>query len=986
MSLRHAPLRSVMDSIQKKTPYVFSYSSSILVYANPVDIDVQDAGIMEVLALCFRDQPLVYRIEGTTILVRVRDGGRSLPLPLVTGTVLDERGQPVEGVMVQQKGSRLYTITDVNGYFSLAGLSDTALLLFSGLTVDPASQQVRREPGWKIYLRSRVSELEDVQVVHTGYEVLNARHSDGSFYKVDSALLNRRVSTNIIERLLDVTSGLNFEPKNASAADRSPLMIRGISTINANMGPLIVVDNFPFDGDINNINPNDIESVTVLKDAVAASIWGVQAGNGVLVIVTKKGKFGQRMKARVSSAVTIGAKPDPWYFPLINGTEYAAIERRLFDKGFYDGMLSDSISYPAVSQGVEILQRRRNGELSAADAERQLGSLQQYDLRADLRRYFLRNSLSHQYAANLSGGTARYSYYCSIGYDHNLGSTPGDSYSRLTVRSDNTLRPLPGLELNGYIVYTNTETRPVGFDYTALLPTGAGEQLAPYTRLADAAGNALAIPRNYRSRYVDSISVPGLMDWHYRPLDELRNSDQRFSQSDTRLGAGIHYAPWQKLTAELRYQYEKGITSSRIYNSAQSWYTRDLVNQFMYLSAGSPVYPVPPGGIADIGRNALDAWSLRGQITWRSRLFRHPLTAFAGTEVREAATDVSTARKYGYDPSVDGFSRNIDYNSKYFLRPTGEASVPNGDVLSGTLKRYISYFTRAEYLLKNRYSVSASARLDESNFFGVRANQRRVPLWSAGMGWELSNEPFYRLDWLPWLRLRAGYGYNGNTNNNATSYATIHYMSPGTGTIIQAPYAKVLSPPNPDLRWERIGIFNLGVDFSSKGGHVSGTVEYYSKQGLDLISMVSVDPTSGFISYTGNNASITGRGWDITLNTAAGNGSFHWTASLLFSYNADKVTKYQQMGTVFDYISGTKAPMAGKPLFSLYSYRWAGLDPLNGDPRAFLGKTVTDYQTVVGRGKPADLVYNGPLMPRFFGSFRHTVRWKNVSLSLNIAY
>jgi len=262
-------------------------------------------------------------------------------------------------------------------------------------------------------------------------------------------------------------------------------------------------------------------------------------------------------------------------------------------------------------------------------------------------------------------------------------------------------------------------------------------------------------------------------------------------------------------------------------------------------------------------------------------------------------------------------------------RVPGLASVPDNDLLSGTLNRYISYFAKLGYTYKDRYSFSASGRVDESNFFGVKANQRWVPLWSAGLGWALSNEAFYSIDWLPYLKIRATYGYNGNTNNNATAFATIQYMSPGGSSLVAAPYARVISPPNPALRWEKIRIATIGADFENREKSLGGSLEYYHKTGLDLISQVSVDPTTGFSSYTGNNASTSGRGVDLVLNSRAGGGDFKWENNFLLSYNTDRVDSYQKKGTVFDYISGAKAPFVGKPLFSVYSYRWGGLDPAN---------------------------------------------------------
>ena len=985
ISLHQAPLRSAFDSIEKKTIYTFTYSGRILAYARPVSFQAHEASIGEVLALCFKNQPLSYSIVDSFIVVKVKDEVLAPPAKL-NGTVLNGLEEPVEGITVRWKGSGRYAITDGRGFFSLPDTGHGMALVFSGVNIETTTLPVLREAGWKVHVRIKVSELGVLEFVNTGYQDIHARVSNGSFYKVGNELLNRQVSGNITERLQDVTSGLNVEPQNTGAADRSPVMIRGISTIHANMAPLVVLDNFPFNGDINNINPNDIESITVLKDAVAASIWGVQAGNGVIVIVTKKGRLGQRPRARLTSAVTVGTKPDVYYFPVIPAPAYAALEQRLFDKGFYNTLIDDAVNYPALSQGVEIMLKQRNGQLTAADAARQLDGLQQYDVRGDIRRYFVQNKVSQQYAGSVSGGTDKFGYYCSLGYDRNTGSNVGERYRRLTVRSDNTWRPLAGLELNGYIVYTNTDTRPPGISYTGLLPTGVGEQLAPYTRLADGAGKALAIPQNYRNEYIDTVGAPGLLDWHYRPLDELGYSDERYRQWNTRLGATVKYNAPAGITAELKYQYEKGITNSRAYSSLQTWYTRNLVNQYMYTNAQGSFYPVPAGGIADFGVSELDAWNLRGQLGYKRSIGKNSLVAFAGAEIREVNTDVSMSRKYGYQPSANTFSRNIDYSTKYQLRPSGEAAVPDNDVLSGTLRRYISYFSRVEYLVKNRYSFSAGGRVDESNFFGVEANQRRVPLWSAGVGWELSNESFYAIEWLPYLRLRATYGYNGNTNNNATAFATIQYLSPGASSLIPAPYSRIVSPPNPQLRWEKIRIVNLGVDFGVKSGRISGSIEYYRKQGLDLISQVSVDPTTGFTSYTGNNASISGNGIDMVLNGSAESAAFKWTGNLLLSYTTDRVSSYQQVGTVFDYVSGAKAPMVGRPLFSLYSYRWAGLNPVNGDPQAYLGKTVTGYSTIIRKAVPADLVYGGPLLPRVFGSLRQTFSWKSLSLSLNITY
>ncbi len=986
ISLHHVSLRDAFRAIEQQSHYTFVYTSRVLRKAAEVDLEVNDAAIEKVLELCFRNQSLDYTILDKLVIVKPRAAVSLLPAD-AGGTVLNEKGEPVGGVAVLLKGTGRVTTTDDKGGFVLRQAGNAAVLIFSGINIETAEWPVAPGPGWQVPVKTRVRELSPVEIVSNGYQVMSTKSNPGSYSKVDNELLNRSTSPNILDRLNYVTGGLNYEPQNVNSQGRSAISIRGISTINANMSPLLVVDNFPYSGDINAINPNDIESITLLKDAVAAAIWGVQAGNGVIVIVTKKGKFGQGRVAHFTSTVTVGAKPDVFYFPVIASSTYVNLEEQLYNSGFYRSLILNKTSFPVLSQGVELLLKQQAGLIDAADTAALLNALRGQDVRRDLRNYLLQNSVSQQYAANASGGTDKFNYYCSVGYDQNPGSSIGNSYRRVTARSDNSFRPVNNLELNGYLIYTQSETLANGIDFTTLLPTGNNDQVAPYTQLADTRGNALAIPRTYRLAYVDTASYPGLEDWHYRPLDEARYSDKIFRQWDTRVGAGVKYTFITGLNADVKYQYERGVQDNRVYNSPQTYYTRNLVNQYLYQDApGSLVYPVPPGGILDIGTNELNAWDLRGQLNYNRTRKNDAITAFAGAEARQLSANVNNSRKYGYNPLTNTFSTNIDYNTRYLLRPSGYNSVPDADGLQGTLSRYASYYSKLEYTLKNRYSMAASGRVDESNFFGVRANQRWVPLWSAGLGWELSNEPFYHTRQLTYLKLRASYGYNGNTNNDATAFTVIRYMNPGSSTLIPVPYSQIVSPPNPELRWEKIRIVNLGLDFEWKGKSVYGSLEYYHKTGLDLISQVSVDPTSGFTSYTGNNASIVGNGADIVLNSQAGAGPLKWSNYFLFSYNTDKVAAYQQTATVFDYISGNKAPFVGRPLFSLYSYRWAGLDPVYGDPQAYLGKTVSSYTAVFSKATTADLVYGGPATPRVFGSFLNSFHWKALTLSVNITY
>jgi hypothetical protein len=283
--------------------------------------------------------------------------------------------------------------------------------------------------------------------------------------------------------------------------------------------------------------------------------------------------------------------------------------------------------------------------------------------------------------------------------------------------------------------------------------------------------------------------------------------------------------------------------------------------------------------------------------------------------------------------------------------------------------------------------LTASARRDESNLFGVRTNQKGVPLWSAGLAWDISREEFYHFDPIPFLKLRVTDGYNGNVDRSVSAYTTAN-VNPGVN-IYDNVTAVVVNPPDPTLRWEKIHIYNFGVDFASVKNRFAGTLEYYIKSGFDLIGQSPEDPTTGIGVFTGNTADMRDHGIDLTLRTDNSFGALRWNSVLLFSYVLDKVTKYEEkLGSVYDYMVPTTInPLVGKPLYSIYALPWAGLSPVNGDPQGILnGKPSTVYSSLVDTNVLSYMKYKGPVNPPVFGSWRNTFYWKQWGLSFNILY
>src|SRR5690606_9805413 len=260
-------------------------------------------------------------------------------------------GAAIEGVTVTNIRTRKHAVTDEIGDYRIPARPDD-ILVYSFVGYITAEEEINGRQEITVALDDADNILEEVEVVSTGYQTIPKERATGSFVFVDSALLNRAVSTDIISRLKGVVPSLLFDER---AGGEPKLSIRGRSTIYANADPLIVVDNFPYEGDIRNINPNDVESVSILRDAAAASIWGVRAGNGVIVITTKKGKAGQPLQVSVNGNVTVGEKPDPYYLPRISSADQVDVEEFLYQHGYYKSNLSNTTTYPVIPPAVEIL-------------------------------------------------------------------------------------------------------------------------------------------------------------------------------------------------------------------------------------------------------------------------------------------------------------------------------------------------------------------------------------------------------------------------------------------------------------------------------------------------------------------------------------------------------------------------------------------------------------------------------------------------------
>lgn len=918
------------------------------------------------------------------------------PRPVVTtriaGTVVNTDNAPIAGATLKMVSAKRQTTSARDGSFAFDQIQipDTLVLSHVGYAPQRIAIKAILDHSVRLIMEPSANSLQDVTVVSTGYQDIPKERVTGSVATVGRELLNRRVSTNLLDRLDGVTSGILFNKSNS--ADEL-LTIRGRSTLlDAKAAtPLIVLDNFPFEGDINTVNPNDIESVTVLKDAAAASIWGARSANGVIVITSKKGKAGQQIRTEFNLNNTFFQKPDLMYSKnYLTAGDYLEVEEFLFGKGYYDANLANVTNFPAITPGVEILAARRAGTITAAQAESQLSALRGIDVRNDFAKYFYRPAMNTQASLAISGGSATNHYRLSVGLDRNLQNLKRNDYNRASVNLQNTFLFSPALELSTAVMYTSSVSQ-VPNTYSFRSNTsyyGASATLYPYAQLADAAGSPLPQVKDYRARFVDSLEGKGFLNWHYTPLtDQLSNRNQQ-SMTNMLLRAAIKLKVYRGWNLQLQVQQEQQQRQDEIYQSPESYAVRNQINRFSQYNAASNTvtYSFPKGGILDLTNTRLRSSSVRLQAGG-SQSFgdEHIISLLAGAEARETRSSYYSRTTIGYDDNYGIGVSNLNYSTSLLLTPSGNGTLPNTSVdVTETVNRYLSYYANASYSFRKTYTATLSGRKDGANIFGVNTNQKIVPLWSAGISWDITKERFYRIGVLPQLKLRVSYGFNGNVYNGS-AYLIARYTS---STLTGAQSALVVSPPNAALRWERVRNMNAGLDFTFRKV-LSGSIDVYRKDGTDLIEDQPLAPSTGFTTLTGNAAATRTHGVDVVLNSLNTVGRVKWTTNVLLSTVMDKIIRFdkQYLATALAGGTGGLIAVEGRSLFGIYSFPWAGLDPTNGDPQGYYkGSVSKDYANILRSTTIDSLVYHGPARPTLFGSVRNNLSYGRWSLSVNISF
>lgn len=946
LTLKDAPIEKVFREIEKQTGLGFLYTRRMLQDAPRVNIDVKNAEVTEVLKICFRDLPLTYTIVEQTIVVKPVIKEEDIPVEVVEvainikGRVVNEKGEPVEGVTVSVKGRRIATSTNANGEFTLQGVSENATLVFSGVQVESYELKVDGKTDFgTVSLKTKVTQGSEIIVstASTGYQQISRERSTAAYDVVGREILDKRPVSNISTALQGMVSGLQAKENLDGSME---FLIRGTSSLYASRQPLVVVDGFPILGsDFSNINPNDVESVTVLKDAAAASIWGSRSASGVIVVTTKRPRGKDKMLvevnafSRISRMIDLDQVMSQASTPDFIRYEKLAYERELFFTTPY------SPGFPNIGKPMtlaeEFMFANRNGLISAARMNEGLDSLSRINNRSQLEDQLLRNGVVNQVSLSLSGSTDRSKTYGSILYENKKDGFIKRGYERYLINFNNQFQATKFLTVvfGANVQYKRTETS--GPD------VGEIQSISPYETLLNPDGSYSVNLMNWNRAEMALLPLSKFpyADWNYNLLREVRGRKIMSEQFSARVQGGFNVKIMQGLDIDVKVQYERIKTDNSNFNSEDTWYVRNMVNTYVDYNNTTKVVGtqyLPKGGILRPTSSNVEAYVIRNQINFeRNFAKKFNVVAIGGMELnRNLNTSTTSPWVYGYYPERNqsavppfGYGSSTDL-FKTFTAATATATLQGGNTTFGWRhEKYVSFYGNASVTYDSKYTLSGSARSDASNYITDDPKLRWSPLWSVGGMWHISQEQFMDdISFIDRLSLRATYGKNGNT---VTGLSTIPLVAVSTtpSTTTGTFTATVSDNGNPVLRWEKTRTINLGLDFSLFRNKLFGKIDYYNRLGTDILGTVLLPAVTGTTSQRFNNAEIGNNGIEIELGAQMQiTKNLKYNTSVTYAYNWNQINDlYFPSYLAFQLVDPNTAFVQGRPVGAVYSYTFLGV-------------------------------------------------------------
>lgn len=975
ISKKSISVKEALDLLKEQSGAFLMYREEA-VKGLTIDLDLNRVSLTEALDKLCEEADLTYEVSNGHILIlskAERNHEVAEKKITVKGVVLDEANTPLAGATIRVPNGQPAVVADLNGNFSITVPETVKELEVAFIGMKTQLIDVKQGRTVRVVLREDEHQLSEVIV--TGYQTISKERATGSFGVINTEDLESKLQPDLKSVLEGQATGVVLDKD-------GNIEIRGVSTFNAEKTPLIVLDGYPVEMTLDDLNPDNIANITILKDGVAASIYGSRAANGVIVVTTKSGEKG-KPRFSYKGVFSIVSKPDLDDLHKASTSDYIDAEIDLFNQ---NPSSPDPLTKYPMSRVTYLLMKARDGVITQEQAMKEIDQLRQVNALDQIEKYMMRNKLSQQHNLSLSGGSDTYKYNVALNLLDTRGSFLNTGENRLLLDLKNEWKPCSFLTagLSASINYNKSKSPTLSESY---FWNWSGQHISPYTQYVDEHGNSTDIWGAVSDYKVDKYNtVDGMKAWNYNPIDDLYEDYSRTTNFNTILNAFLRFNILAGLNLEVGGNWQRGYTQYKQIRSEKSFAVRTTYNDATSVS-NPAVHYFPDGALINEDRNVNQNWTLRTQLNFNREFDngKHRVGALIGNEVRRMTFDNNTlASRAGYNGIAGSFIPvNIkdfnagEYDSDMLMQGTRAIYSLNQGSYSYSDNRFVSWYGNGSYEYNNRYILSGSIRLDLTNFFGTDPKYRYKPLWSVGGTWKVSNEDFFDVSWIDRLHVRASYGINGNIS---LSQGPFLILSPGgysdvTGGVSYG----VAAPPNDQLRWEKTETVNLGLDFSFLENRLNLSLDYYNKRSTDLLASDAIDPTFGYTSLTRNVGAITNNGVELSIDaTPVKKKDFIWNVVYNMSYNKNKVESYNvSRQYASSYATAAPIMVAGYPADGFWGYRFAGLNEL-GEAQVYNA----DNEVIkIGSATTDDVVYLGTARPKVDMSLTNRFKYQDWELS-----
>ena len=1007
LELKNVSLGEALKQFSNVSGYKVNFSSED-VNSYRVSVSIHQLAPLSALQKILEGKPFEYEVNQHFITIRkmkTTSTGVVRKVRNIEGRIVDEKGTPLPGANIRGIDSPFGAIANAEGYFTCKVLAETHTLEVSFVGMQTEKISIKGRTNINVVMHEDKQQLGDVVV--TGYQRISRERSTASFGFIDSEQLTRQMHSDLASSLEGQIAGLRMNI-NPNDGDMSPIL-RGVGTFSPNVGtmPLIVVDDMPTDLTLSEINPYNVESITVLKDAAAASIYGALAANGVIVVATKQAKK-EGANVSINADWFITTKPNFKSLNLASTSEIIDYQTAVFDAnvaeiGSASGYLSGFKSgyYNPLFQ---LYLDRENGDVSSDEVNATLNQWRNNDYYKEYRDNAWRTAVTQRYNVSISQKAENNNHYLSFNYETDNQRIISSKSNRISLYYKSNYAITSWMNVN-----VGVDVR-MGRSYTPNTYYTSYAIQQRYERILDADGNRYVSPYvnvgnvSYNGSVVGSAEgVAPYKSFGFNVLDVLDESKTKSHDVSIRPFVSLQVRFLKMFKYNFMYQYEWNKSKNEQFDSEDAYTIRMLHNSMVDTEGKAHL---PRGGRYLQSEIGSKRYTVRNQIDFDKSWKDHRVTAIAGLEFRENKIPKSTSQLfYGYDPQT---LTSDQMNWQEFRDGVGTSALSGSRItlsgLPGTLKetrhRYASFYANAAYSFLSRYNLSGSIRWDQADLFGLDIRKQRHPLWSVGASWILSEESFMKeIFWLDYLKARMTYGINGNVDQSSTTYFIVKQKT--QSNPIKTTYLTYEDDdlPNPKLRWEKTATYNIGLDFRLFNNVINGSLEYYNRQSSDLLVSRYMDPTMGAKSRKVNNGKMRNRGVELSLTAnIVRKKDWNFAIDFNFDHNKNKMLKVDHSGAdnVSSFImSPQNYFMEGTSYNTLWAYRIDRIE--NGYPVA-VDKDGNDLVKFNEDGTVAsitsnsslkgtdDLVNLGSLTPKFSGSLAFRLNYKNFDLNAFFVY